>query len=99
MAAETYTNQRGWQLSKVLAGEKKLEPRGYVKASLEVERENRMQNCSTANFACTATAIYWVVTPISNFTLEFWCTAAQIYQILTIKINVTIDFGCTAAEI
>ena len=83
----------------MMAGEKKLEPRGYVKASLELERENRMQNCSTANFACTTTAIYWVVTPISNFTLEFWCNAAQISQILIIKFNITIDFGRTAAEI
>ena len=31
-----------------MAGEKKLEPRGYVKASLQLEMENRMQNCYPA---------------------------------------------------
>ena len=78
----------------MMAGEKKLGPRGYVKASLELEME-----IACKNFACTTTAIYWVVTPISNFTLEFWYNAAQVSQILTLKFNITIDFVCTAAEI
>ena len=44
------------QISKALAGEKKLEPRSHAQASVEFAKKDRMQSCLPGEFEGTAAA-------------------------------------------